>query len=130
MHRGWVLHILTRHRRLYATVTFHPSRELHRKIVDIYTEEVEGVKATANLTTSVVFQALHNNAIRAMNQRGGNALGIESDGPLLSKFQNPEVFVAGSHALTNLHIHSCTFDVGVGKIRRRQCHVRLCPEMD
>ncbi|KAH8759812.1 hypothetical protein F5883DRAFT_606360 [Diaporthe sp. PMI_573] len=70
-------------RRLYATVTFHPSRELHRKIVDIFTEEVEGVKATANLTTSLVVQALHANAIKAMKQRGGNALGIESDGPLL-----------------------------------------------
>lgn len=130
MHAGWVLYSLTRRRRLYATVTFHPSRELHRKIIDTYTEEVEGVKAISNLTTSVVFQALHNNAIKAMNQRGGNALGIESDGPLLSKSQNSKIFVAGFHALTNLHIHSCTLDVGMGKIRRRQCHVRLCPDVD
>ncbi|KAJ0121096.1 FAD binding domain-containing protein [Diaporthe amygdali] len=70
-------------RRLYATVTFHPSRELHRKIIDIFAEEVQGIKATANLTTAIVVQALHINSIKAMNQRGGNALGIESDGSLL-----------------------------------------------
>lgn len=78
--------VLTRHRRLYATVTFHPSRELHRKIIDIFTEELQGIKATANLTTSVVVQALHINSIKAMKVRGGNALGIESDGPLLSEY--------------------------------------------
>ncbi|KAK2610646.1 hypothetical protein N8I77_004060 [Diaporthe amygdali] len=70
-------------RRLYATVTFHPSRELHRKIIDIFAEEVQSIKATANLTTAIVVQALHINSIKAMNQRGGNALGIESDGSLL-----------------------------------------------
>ncbi|KAI7778318.1 FAD binding domain-containing protein [Diaporthe eres] len=70
-------------RRLYATVTFHPSRELHKKFIDIYSEEVERIKATANLTTSLIVQPLHFNSIKTMNERGGNALGIESDGSLL-----------------------------------------------
>ncbi|KAL1872041.1 hypothetical protein Daus18300_004410 [Diaporthe australafricana] len=70
-------------RRLYATVTFQPSRELHRKMIDMYTEEIESIKSIANLTTSLVGQALHINSIKAMGQRGGNALGIESDGSLL-----------------------------------------------
>ncbi|KAG6361953.1 hypothetical protein INS49_010182 [Diaporthe citri] len=72
-------------RRFYATVTFHPSRELHRKIIDLFTEEVQGIKSTANLTASVVVQPLHVNSIKTMKERGGNALGIESDGPLLSE---------------------------------------------
>lgn len=83
--------MLTRSRRLYATVTFHPSRELHRKIIDIFTEEVQGIKATANLTTSVVVQPLHLNSIKAMKECGGNALGIETDGPLLSEFLMPTI---------------------------------------
>lgn len=78
-------HLLTRRRRLYATVTFNPSQELHRKIIDIYTEEIESIKSTANLSTSVVVQPLHINSIKTMKERGGNALGIESDGSLLSK---------------------------------------------
>lgn len=78
-------HILTRRRRLYATVTFKPSQELHRKIIDIVTEELQGIKSTANLSTSVVVQPLHINSIRTMKERGGNALGIESDGSLMSK---------------------------------------------
>lgn len=84
-------HVLTRRRRLYATVTFNPSQELHRKIIDIFTEEIQGIKSTANLTTSVVVQPLHINSIRTMKERGGNALGIESDGSLLSKCLIPTI---------------------------------------
>lgn len=84
-------HVLTRSRRLYATVTFHPSRELHRKMIHIFTEEVQGIKTTANLTTSLVVQPLHINSIKAMKERGGNALGIESDGSLLSESLMPTI---------------------------------------
>lgn len=83
--------MLTRSRRLYATVTFQPSRELHRKMIDIFTEEVQGIKATANLTTSLVVQPLHINSIKTMKERGGNALGIESDGSLLSESLMPTI---------------------------------------
>ncbi|KAI6752520.1 hypothetical protein HG530_013889 [Fusarium avenaceum] len=69
-------------RRVYATLTYKPSRELHKKLLDIFSSEVEGVKATPGFTSSVVIQALHINAIRAMKERGGNALGVESDTPL------------------------------------------------
>ena len=83
--------VLTRRRRLYATVTFHPSRELHRKIIGISAGEVEGFKATENLTTSIVVQALHINSIKAMKERAGNALGDKSDGPLLSESLMPTI---------------------------------------
>ncbi|KPM46107.1 hypothetical protein AK830_g422 [Neonectria ditissima] len=69
-------------RRVYATLTYKPSRELHKKLLDIFSDEVEGVKATPGFTSSVVIQALHINAIKAMKERGGNALGVESDTPL------------------------------------------------
>lgn len=108
--------LLTRRRRLYATVTFHPSRELHRKIIDIFAEEVQGIKATANLTTAIVVQALHINSIKAMNQRGGNALGIESDGSLLSESSMPTARNSTSHTLINPHTDSCAPDTGMGKI--------------
>ncbi|KAF0330747.1 FAD binding domain protein [Colletotrichum asianum] len=69
-------------RRLYATVTFRPSRELYEQVQDIFAEEAEAVKDTPGFTSSIVLQALHINAIKAMTVRGGNALGIESDEPL------------------------------------------------
>lgn len=72
-------------RRVYATLTYKPSRELHKKLLEIFSSEVEGVKATPGFTSSVVIQALHINAIRAMKERGGNALGVESDTPLNSE---------------------------------------------
>ncbi|KAL2678368.1 hypothetical protein Neosp_009114 [[Neocosmospora] mangrovei] len=45
--------------------------------------EVEGVKNTPGFSSALVVQALHINAIDAMKLRGGNALGIESDEPLM-----------------------------------------------
>lgn len=106
-HCVFTQHLLTRRRRLCATVTFHPSRELHRKIIDIFTEEVQSIKATANLTTSVVGQALHINSIKAMRERGGNALGIESDGPLLSESLLPTCCVSRANQCdTRQQLHS------------------------
>ncbi|UQC79449.1 FAD binding domain-containing protein [Colletotrichum lupini] len=70
-------------RRVYASITFRPSRVLHKQLIKIYSEEVVGVKTTPGLSSSLVVQALHKNAIDAMKVRGGNALGVESDGPLM-----------------------------------------------
>ncbi|CAN8103174.1 unnamed protein product [Discula destructiva] len=70
-------------RRLYATITHKPSQELHKQILNIYREEIQPVKNLTGFTSSIVVQALHINAINAMKSRGGNALGVESDGPLM-----------------------------------------------
>ncbi|KAI3539721.1 FAD binding domain-containing protein [Colletotrichum filicis] len=70
-------------RRVYASITFRPSRVLHKQLIKIYSEEVVGVKTTPGLSSSLVVQALHKNAIDAMKVRRGNALGVESDGPLM-----------------------------------------------
>ena len=75
---------LTYVRRLYATLTYHPSRDLHKKLLEIFSMEVDNVKTTPGFTSSIVIQALHINAINAMRERGGNALGVESHGPLNS----------------------------------------------
>ncbi|VUC30967.1 unnamed protein product [Clonostachys rosea] len=69
-------------RRIYATLTYRPSRILHSKLLEIFSAEVEGVKTTPGFTSSIVIQALHVNAIKAMKERGGNALGVESGSPL------------------------------------------------
>ncbi|CAH0046905.1 unnamed protein product [Clonostachys solani] len=69
-------------RRLYATLTFEASAILHSRILQIFQEEVERVKSVQGFRPSVVTQALHVNAIKAMRQRGGNSLGVESAGPL------------------------------------------------
>lgn len=70
---------------MYATITFHPSRTLHKQILDIFSQEVELIKQTPGFTASVVVSALHINAIKAMKVRGGNALGVESDESLDSR---------------------------------------------
>ncbi|KAI0156165.1 FAD binding domain protein [Pestalotiopsis sp. NC0098] len=69
-------------RQLFATVTFHPSQDLHKAIIAIFEEEISAVKDAPGFTSSVIISALHVNAIEAMKSRGGNALGVESDGPL------------------------------------------------
>lgn len=110
-------HALTRRRRLYATVTFNPSQELHREIIDIFTEEIQGIKSTANLTTSVVVQPLHINSIRTMNERGGNALGIESDESLLSECLISIIRSDLVHTLIRQPTISCTPHTRMGEIR-------------
>lgn len=70
---------------MFATVTFHPSQDLHKAIIAIFEEEISAVKDAPGFTSSVIISALHVNAIEAMKSRGGNALGVESDGPLDSK---------------------------------------------
>lgn len=57
-----------------------------------------GVKTTPGLSSSLVVQALHKNAIDAMKVRGGNALGVEADGPLMSMF--PRYCTLHSNALS------------------------------
>lgn len=46
---------------------------------------MSSVQNVSNFTPNVIFQALHENAILAGKERGGSALGLESDGPLTGK---------------------------------------------
>ncbi|KAL4910555.1 hypothetical protein BDW74DRAFT_184434 [Aspergillus multicolor] len=71
----------TRH--LFATLTVFPSRSLLSQAVNIFEEEVRAISSVEGLVPNLVSYALSRNAIAAMKQRGGNALGIQSDGPLL-----------------------------------------------
>ncbi|KXH67495.1 FAD binding domain-containing protein [Colletotrichum salicis] len=57
-------------RRVYGSITFRPFRVLHKQLITIYSEEIEGVKTTPGLSSSLVVQALHKNAIDAMKVRG------------------------------------------------------------
>ncbi|RAK96474.1 FAD-binding oxidoreductase [Aspergillus ibericus CBS 121593] len=72
---------VTRH--LFATLTVSPSRPLLSQAVNIFEEEVRAISAVEGLVPNLVSYALSRNAIAAMKQRGGNALGIQADGPLL-----------------------------------------------
>ncbi|KIA75583.1 hypothetical protein HK57_00642 [Aspergillus ustus] len=70
----------TRH--LFATLTVSPSRSFLSQAVRIFEEEVRAISSVEGLVPNLVSYALPRNAIAAMKQKGGNALGIESDGPL------------------------------------------------
>ncbi|CAG8982389.1 hypothetical protein HYALB_00007511 [Hymenoscyphus albidus] len=69
-------------RNLYATMTYYPSAELDRGIQDIYGEEVRSVRDATGLSPNLIFQPVFEAQIRSCKERGGNALGIEADGPL------------------------------------------------
>lgn len=61
-----------------------PSRSLLSKGLKIFEEEVEGIKGVAGLIPNFICYPLQKNAIAAMTQRGGNALGIDREDPLIS----------------------------------------------
>ncbi|GME25723.1 FAD linked oxidase [Neofusicoccum parvum] len=66
-----------------ATMTFLPSKEQEKRMVQIFNEEVDRVKAKApTFQPSMTFQPIPMSAIKAMKVRGGSALGFESDTPL------------------------------------------------
>ncbi|KAJ5094731.1 FAD-binding domain-containing protein [Penicillium angulare] len=71
----------TRH--LFATLSVAPSRSLLSKGLKIFEEEVEGIKGVAGLIPNFICYPLQKNAIAAMAQRGGNALGIDREDPLI-----------------------------------------------
>lgn len=70
---------------VYATISYSPSADLDKVIQGIAVEEMQPVKKLPAFSPNVIFQPLHENAIRAGKDRGGNALGIESHGPLTRK---------------------------------------------
>lgn len=54
----------------------------------IMEEEMQDVKQSAGFREIIITQPLPEGAIKAGRVRGGNALGIEADGPLTSKSSN------------------------------------------
>ncbi|KAJ5778582.1 hypothetical protein N7520_001828 [Penicillium odoratum] len=69
-------------RNLFATITYHPSAQMDGRIMDIMAEESRPIKQVAGFFPNVIFQPLYEGVIRAGHERGGNALGIDADGPL------------------------------------------------
>jgi hypothetical protein len=58
---------------------------MDRRIMEIMAEEIQPIKHVADFFPNVIFQPLYEGAIRAGQERGGNALGIKADGPLTSE---------------------------------------------
>lgn len=69
-------------RHLFATLSVAPSREFFPKALKIFQEEVGAIKHVPGLVPNFISYPLQRNAIKAMKQRGGNALGIDRDEPL------------------------------------------------
>ncbi|KAJ4262897.1 hypothetical protein NW762_006510 [Fusarium torreyae] len=69
-------------RNLYATITYSPSEALDRQMQDILVQEARSVNEIVGLQTGLVIQPIYEAAIKNGKNRGGNAAGIESDGPL------------------------------------------------
>jgi hypothetical protein len=78
----------------FGTVSIRPSRELMSQAISIFEEEVQKIQTVAGLSANFVSYTLHPNAINTMKVRGGNALGIDQDEPLIRKINNlPSFFV-------------------------------------
>ncbi|KAJ6091322.1 hypothetical protein N7467_003291 [Penicillium canescens] len=69
-------------RNLFATLSVRPSRPFLTQALKIFSEEVKKIKSVKGLTPNFICYPIQKNAIKAMKQRGGNALGIDTDGPL------------------------------------------------
>jgi hypothetical protein len=79
----------------YWTLTIKNSATLVSDIVSIFMEEVDEIKAFANITPACVFQPLTTDIISHFSKNGGNALGISlADGPLIcmNLFPIPDPF--------------------------------------
>lgn len=73
-----------------ASMTFTPSKEQERRMIQIFNEELEILKVEGkSACPAMTFQPIPVAAIDAMNSRGGNAIGIESDGPLTRELPLP-----------------------------------------
>lgn len=82
--------ILTHPSKTYWTFTFKNSAELMDEIVAIYMEEVEKVKDAPGIVPSAVFQPITTGITKHFAKNGGNALGLDGQGPLTRK-QRPLV---------------------------------------
>ena len=69
-------------RNMFGTFTYHPSVELEQKITELFHAEVISVKNMSEFLPTGIMQPISRTAIKEMNKRGGNALGIAEQGPL------------------------------------------------
>jgi hypothetical protein len=93
-------------RNIYSTLTYHPSLELTKKIVEIFQEEVVAVKDVEGVGPNVVIQPLYQNAITSFKKRGGNSLGFDVEGPLISNpSPNPRLSLLTSSANWSSNVH-------------------------
>lgn len=70
------------HRNLFATVTYYPSPDLDKSLQNIMMDEIQAVKSVPGFFPNLIFQPLYEAAIQAGKEGGGNAAGIDADGPL------------------------------------------------
>ncbi|KAL1634104.1 hypothetical protein SLS58_010802 [Diplodia intermedia] len=70
-------------RNYMASLTFLPSKEQDRRMIQFFQEEIEILKTEGKTATpALTFQPVPLSSIRNMKVRGGNAIGLESDSPL------------------------------------------------
>ncbi|KAF4258360.1 hypothetical protein KXW98_004367 [Aspergillus fumigatus] len=74
--------IVCQYKNLFATLSVSPSRPLLSAALQIFQQEVESIKTVRGLVPNFICYPLQRNALAAMKQRGGNALGIDRDEPL------------------------------------------------
>lgn len=65
------------------------SASLMADMVAIYMDEVEPVKNVTGIVPSLVFQPITTDMISHFSKNGGNALGLDGEGPLNRKCPKP-----------------------------------------
>lgn len=72
-------------RNLFYSITHFPSTELTKQGMEIYKEEFESVKSISGFGSPWISYSIPAPEIQNIKVRGGNALGIDVDGYLISK---------------------------------------------
>ncbi|KAJ4355543.1 uncharacterized protein N0V89_003560 [Didymosphaeria variabile] len=70
-------------RHLFTTITYYPSLEVSKRAVQIFREEIQSVRNVTGLVPFLIVYPIPKAAMVAMKERGGNALGIDEDSPLI-----------------------------------------------
>ncbi|EYE99687.1 FAD-binding oxidoreductase [Aspergillus ruber CBS 135680] len=94
-------------RNLFATLSISPSRSLLSQGLQIFQQEVEALRTVSGLVPNFICYPLQSNAIAAMKQRGGNALGIERDEPLFIIL----ISTAWSHSRDDASVEKMTLNI-------------------
>lgn len=90
---------------LFATLTYFPSQELDKQMMAIMAEEIEPLKNQSGFFPNVIIQPYAAGAIAAGKARGGNAYGIDVDGPLSGELQYPQNDPLNSFPYPPAHVH-------------------------
>ncbi|KAF4535233.1 FAD binding domain containing protein [Lasiodiplodia theobromae] len=107
-------------RHLFDTTSSLPSRALLSQAIQIFREEITAIKTVAGLHPVLICYPIQTNAIAAMRQRGGNALGIDQDEPLFvflvstgwsSAEEDADVFTMSANTIAR--IESAAKELGV-----------------